>query len=221
MTKAGESAAPPAGPAAASRARHHRGLLGAARALPGHPAFRLRGVQDSHRLHGAHAPRPAPRPQVPELRPGVPGGCEPRHRQHGRRLSELRIRIPAGESPQTVSAYLPRGWPSCSAADNRVIVDKFMWDYSGGRTREAFYRSGLPRAFSPPKRWDVIVFRVPMDVRCRDCGVFSRRPHRRRRQCPMCGSTDVQIVKEARRTTSSGSSACPAKRSESAMATST
>ncbi len=78
-----------------------------------------------------------------------------------------------------------------------MIVDKFAWDYSEDGLARPFYRSGLPRAFSTPKRWDVIVFRCPVvDVRCRACGVYSAGIRiDGEARCPVCGSTDVQIVK--------------------------
>jgi signal peptidase I len=55
-------------------------------------------------------------------------------------------------------------WPPSlfGRGDNRVIVGKFMWDYPDDGLARLFYRSGLPRAFAPPKRWDVIVFHCPV-----------------------------------------------------------
>jgi signal peptidase I len=77
-----------------------------------------------------------------------------------------------------------------------VIVDKFMWDYPDDGLAKLFYRSGLPCAFSPPKRWDVIVFHCPVaDVRCRACGAYSSGVRiDEGEKCPVCGSTDVQIL---------------------------
>ena len=76
--------------------------------------------------------------------------------------------------------------------DNRVIVDKFMWDYPDDGLARLFYRSGLPRAFSPPKRWDVIVFHCPVaDVRCRTCGAYIEAVRIDEGvKCPVCGATD-------------------------------
>ncbi len=114
MTKAEEKQPHrPAGPAAASLARHHRRRARHARAGADRPAFRLRGLPDSDRLDGAHVARPAPRPQVPELRTGVPGGCEPGDQRVRRHLPELQLRIPAVESPEHVLHLLP-GVAACS-----------------------------------------------------------------------------------------------------------
>ena len=88
-------------------------------------------------------------------------------------------------------------WPQAlfKRGDNRVIVDKFMWDFTADPIAHAFYRKPVPRAFSPPERWDVFVFRVPMaDIQCRNCGY--EMDHVRlddgALRCPICGSTDIR-----------------------------
>ena len=80
--------------------------------------------------------------------------------------------------------------------DNRVIVNKFMWDYPEDGLAKLFYRSGLRREFSPPKRWDVIVFHCPVaDVKCRTCGALKEGVRiDKGEKCPVCGSADVQIL---------------------------
>lgn len=107
--------------------------------------------------------------------------------------------FPASEVRKTFCTCFP-AWPPFlfGGGDNRVIVDKFMWDYPEDGLARPFYRSGLPRAFSPPKRWDVIVFRCPVaDVRCRTCGAFTNWVRiDQGAKCPVCGSTDVQVLNE-------------------------
>jgi len=88
-------------------------------------------------------------------------------------------------------------WPPAlfRHGDNRVIVDKFMWDFSADAIARGFYRRPIPRTFSPPKRWDVFVFRVPVaDIRCRNCGYAMDhvRVDDNELRCPMCGSTNIQ-----------------------------
>ena len=92
-------------------------------------------------------------------------------------------------------------WPPAlfGSGDNRVIVNKYMWDYPEDGLARLFYLSGWRRAFSPPKRWDVIVFHCPVaNLRCRTCG--AERNNVRIDQglkCPVCGSTDVEIIEDS------------------------
>jgi signal peptidase I len=106
--------------------------------------------------------------------------------------------FPTAEVRKTFCTCFP-SWPPAlfGGGDNRVIVDKFMWDYSEDGLARRFYRGGLPRAFSPPKRWDVIVFHCPVaGLHCRTCGADSLNVRiDEGLKCPVCGSTDVQIIK--------------------------
>jgi signal peptidase I len=107
--------------------------------------------------------------------------------------------FPSSEVRKTFCTCFP-SWPPelFGGGDNRVIVDKFMWDDPQDGLARLFYRNGLPREFSPPKRWDVIVFHCPVvDVRCRTCGTYSTGVRiDESAKCPVCGSTDVQILNE-------------------------
>jgi signal peptidase I len=89
-------------------------------------------------------------------------------------------------------------WPPVlfGRGDNRVIVDKFLWDYPNDALARLFYRSGLTRAFSTPKRWDVIVFHCPVaDLYCPTCGtVRSAVRIDEGVKCPICGSKDVRVL---------------------------
>ena len=107
--------------------------------------------------------------------------------------------FPPAKPRKPLSAYLPARLAVLFGGGNRVIVNKFAWDYSEDGLARPFYRSGLPRTFSPPKRWDVIVFHCPIvDLRCRTCGAYSAGVRiDGDAKCPVCGSTDVQIVKES------------------------
>ena len=71
--------------------------------------------------------------------------------------------FPSSEVRKTFCTCFP-SWPPAvfGGGDNRVIVDKFMWDYPDDGLARLFYRGGGLREFSPPKRWDVIVFHCPV-----------------------------------------------------------
>lgn len=108
-----------------------------------------------------------------------------------------KYKFPPPEVRKTFCTCFP-AWPPdlFGRGDNRVIVDKFMWDYPDDGLARLFYRNGLTPVFSPPKRWDVIVFHCPVaDVRCRACGAYSSGVRiDEGEKCPVCGSTDVQIL---------------------------
>jgi signal peptidase I len=105
--------------------------------------------------------------------------------------------FPPSEVRRTFCTCFP-SWPPFlfGRGDNRVIVDKFLWDYSGDALAGLFYRGGLHRALSAPKRWGVIVFRCPVaDVQCKACGVLSTGVRvSEGAKCPVCGSTHVEIL---------------------------
>ncbi len=105
--------------------------------------------------------------------------------------------FPLWEVRRTFCTCFP-SWPPFlfGRGDNRVIVDKFVWDYPEDGLATHFYRSGLPREFAPPKRWDVIVFQVPVvDMHCRTCNSDSSSVRiADGLKCPVCGSTDVEIL---------------------------
>ena len=104
----------------------------------------------------------------------------------------------ASDVRKTLCTCFP-SWPPYlfGRGDNRVIVDKFMWDYPEDALASRFYRSGFSREFAKPKRWDVIVFQVPVVdyLHCRTCGA-TRTSVRIAdgMKCPVCGSTDVEIL---------------------------
>jgi signal peptidase I len=105
--------------------------------------------------------------------------------------------LPA-EVRKTLCTCFP-SWPPAlfGGGDNRVIVDKFMWDYPDDGLARLLYRSGLLRAFSSPKRWEVVVFHCPVAIiQCRTCGAKSSSQVRidEGTRCPVCGSTNVQIL---------------------------
>ncbi len=108
--------------------------------------------------------------------------------------------FPSSEVRNTFCTCFP-SWPPVlfGGGDNRVIVNKFMWDYPDDGLARLFYRSGGLRAFSPPKRWDVIVFHCPVvNLHCRTCGAdISNVRVDQDLKCPVCGSTDVEIVKDS------------------------
>ena len=108
--------------------------------------------------------------------------------------------FPSSEVRKTFCTCFP-AWPPAvfGGGDNRVIVNKFMWDYPDDGLARRFYRNGVPREFSRPKRWDVIVFHCPVAIlHCRTCGADSTNVRiDEGLKCPVCGSTDVQIVKDS------------------------
>jgi signal peptidase I len=108
---------------------------------------------------------------------------------------DCKYEFPPAKPRKPLSAYLPARLAVLLCGGNRVIVDRCAWDYPDGGLARLFYRSGLPRAFSPPKRWDVIVFQCPVaDLYCRTCGIVTRAVRiDEGEKCPMCGSADVQI----------------------------
>ncbi len=104
--------------------------------------------------------------------------------------------FPPAEPLKPPSKFCPPWLALLLGGGNRVIVDRFMWDYPDDRLAKLFYRSGLPRTFSPPKRWDVIVFVCPIaDVRCRTCGKrLSGVRIDEGAKCPVCGAMDWEIL---------------------------
>ena len=78
---------------------------------------------------------------MPELRAGVPGGLQPGQQPARGDLPELQDEFPSSEVRNTFCTCFP-SWPPVlfGGGDNRVIVNKFMWDYPDDGLARLFYQ---------------------------------------------------------------------------------